>query len=220
MAITPSQIDAVDLLSKVHSFYEVAWVHLMWYIGVAGAIIGIIIPIALQVYQRRTFKFEESKIESHITAQLDSAKTEILTAVNERLNEVIKAEFVILEKKVADMEAKLVKEVDCVKGGVHQVQGNEQKTRGVYPNAILSFISAAEHQCGSDDERNLQRVLGSIEECLMKVTSVVLRKTPKIEENLSKLLDQLKNNNTNGRYANYIDRILQELRKAKEREEK
>lgn len=213
MAITPGQVDALDLINKVNTFYEVAWVHLMWFIGVAGAIIGVIVPIAIQAYQRRLFKIEESKIDSNIVEQLTKAKADLLTATNERLGELVKSEFALLEKKVNDMEAKLTKEVNRAKGAVYHVQGNEQKTRGVYANAIISFANAAEMQYASDDEMNLQRVLGNLEECLKKLSNGDLTKTPEIESRLSKLMDQLRAGNVNGRYTNYLDKLTRELRR-------
>lgn len=220
MAITPTSVDAVELLNKVTSFYELAWSHLLWFIGVAGAIIGIIVPIAIQVYQRRAFKLEESRIESRITERFLNEKSEMLSSVNERLEEAIKNELAKLQTKVDGIESNLTKKVNKTRGAVYHIQGNYLKSQGVESVAISSYISAAKMLYDADDEMNLQKALTCIESCLQKLSNDKIEKYPEIEEETTNLIATLSEKNPNGRYSNYIRNLEHELRNATNREKK
>lgn len=49
-------IQAVDILKEVHSYYNDAWEKLLYLITIGGAVVGIIVPLLMALYQRDRFK--------------------------------------------------------------------------------------------------------------------------------------------------------------------
>lgn len=77
----------LDLLERVHGFYDSAWDKLL----IIGSLIGIVIPVLYALYQRRIYNvskkelFEEVKLEiSQIRTELnETVKSELQSKVNE-----------------------------------------------------------------------------------------------------------------------------------------
>lgn len=76
------QINSLDLLQKIDSFYNNAWLKLTIFVTIVIAIAGIFIPIIInffiQWYQKRFFVLEENKIKFEL-------KNEITTLIDEKL---------------------------------------------------------------------------------------------------------------------------------------
>jgi hypothetical protein len=45
-------VSTLEVLVKVTAFYDSAWTKLLWVVGGAAGVVGVIMPILLQVYQR------------------------------------------------------------------------------------------------------------------------------------------------------------------------
>jgi uncharacterized membrane protein YgaE (UPF0421/DUF939 family) len=214
----PTAVDAIELINRVASFYDVAWSQLLWFIGVAGAIVGVLVPLAVQFYQRRLFKTEEAAIKNELAQHLDKLKEELRAEIKGHLTETLTQELAHFDKKLGEKEAALERQASALKGGIYLVQGNTIRTRGTSLLATKSFVTAAGSFMDAEDQRNLQKVLNLTAECLQKVTKAELARFPDIEGSLNSLLDRLRNEDQDGRYANFRESISRELRAAKQRD--
>lgn len=74
IASVASQPDAFELLKQVDAFYNTAWQHLLIYTTILLAMVGIVIPIIIQIIQRRSQKREEAVLNEKIETLIDRGK--------------------------------------------------------------------------------------------------------------------------------------------------
>ena len=152
--------NGIDLINKVDSFYNSAWSKLLIFGSVSFAIVGIILPIAMQLYQNKILKNSELVLKSEIEKQVLKIKEEILEEINKTLNEKtenFEKKFEIL-KASADAKA-------------HHIQGSLWLTKGMYKESLSDFLTAANYYIESKDYLNLSSVLQNISDvCLSKLT--------------------------------------------------
>lgn len=85
-SMNPTNIDpnVVLILDKVHGFYRDAWQQLIWFAGALLGILGILVPILNQWYQRHSFQTEKESLRSDLVKELQSISA---TAREELANE-------------------------------------------------------------------------------------------------------------------------------------
>lgn len=214
---TPTSIDPIELINRVSAFYEIAWTQLLWFIAVAGAIVGVIVPLGIQWYQRRLIKIEEKEIKTALTRQADDLKVSLQLEMKSFLTQTLKQEMERFDVKLNEKEKELTKEAAAVRGSVFHVQGNTLLEAKHYIVALSSYIDAASSQLTGDDQFNLLRVLKLIIKCLQKISKIDFDTIPDIESRLDRLLKKLEKMDGSGRYTDFIHDIRKELRDAKER---
>jgi tetratricopeptide (TPR) repeat protein len=210
---TITQANPIEIIHSVTSFYEVAWAHLMWFIGIVGVIAGIAIPSLSYLIQRRLFKAEEREINSKI----DNRLTELRTEMADFLTEKLKQEMEIFDKKLEAKEEALNKRAAKAQGNVFHVQGSLLLQGQHYLSALSSYLNAALFQIEGDDERNLRGVLQQITICLNGITNVDLPERCEDVERINKLISLLKEKNQNGRYSDAINKLNKEFDAAMKR---
>jgi len=58
---TNAVFDPFILLQQVDAFYQTSWNHLILYTGGAIAIVGVVMPILIQLYQSRVMRMEKKR---------------------------------------------------------------------------------------------------------------------------------------------------------------
>ncbi|MES2378224.1 MAG: hypothetical protein V4553_16660 [Bacteroidota bacterium] len=125
--------DSMDLLTRMDTFYNNSWSKLIMVITIAFAIIGILIPFLIQLYQKRELKLSEDRLKEDIKKEVALA----LEALNISSEENIKAKLDLLTVEIY--------------AGLYHVQAHNlliQKdyTRSLrdYTKAILGYINSAQ----------------------------------------------------------------------------
>lgn len=197
--LTPPLLDPIEIISHVTSFYETAWSHLLWFIGVTGAIVGIMVPIGIQIYQRRLFRVEEAKIRRELGDQ-------IRADLEQQMKTKFADESKRIDEKLTELTESMKQAVANSDGRAFFLQGRMLLDKKQPAGAARSFTTAALSYLRGNDQSNLQKALTQLETCLKSVKTDTLEKLghrPLIE----KLIVELKENDEAGRYTNYIDRL-------------
>lgn len=148
--------NGIDLINKVDLFYNSAWEKLIIIGSVSFAVIGVLMPLIIQWYQKKTLKISEELLKKEIENQSLKLKEEILESINKSLEEKIN----IFEKKVLSINASST-------GKTFHLQGNGQLSEKNYTGAFNDYVTAAVDYCTCEEYVNLQRVLNLIKEnCL------------------------------------------------------
>ncbi|GAB4512724.1 MAG: hypothetical protein Tsb0026_16830 [Sulfuricaulis sp.] len=210
---TATQINPIEIINSVSSFYEAAWNHLLWFVVVAGAIIGVLVPYLIQLYQRRLFKVEEGNIKQELDKHVNQIKADLLKSIEDRFG----GQAVTMDNKFSELHEELAKEIAGAKGGVYFVQARVNREKKSYGLAVRSYALAAIEFLHADSHENLQKVLGQIEECLSHVVKKQILSL-EINDCFGPFLKGLEAENTSGRYAINIRKLKREWQAANERE--
>lgn len=193
-AIQNSIANQIDIIDKVDTFYNNAWDKLILVGVVAFGIIGIIVPVIIQWYQKRTLKISEELMKKDIESQVSKMKAGILI----ELAPQIEGEFKKYEKKIKILNAK-----------TFLIQGKLNLEKNYYHPALGNFIAASFSFIVSDDYQNLQHALHLIlNDCLPylsqeEVTDLKIAN----DSNLDLLLKNLKDSDDKGVFVTIIQDI-------------
>jgi hypothetical protein len=101
ITFTDEQLDEYEnkILDRAETFYNNRMTHLLWtmgiLIGIGGAIVGVLIPMILEWYRKRSFEKEMSmrlqEFKKYTEEQTEKLKTELIRQINEREAEQTKA---------------------------------------------------------------------------------------------------------------------------------
>lgn len=203
--------ETLTILEKVNSFYSGAWLQLVIYTTVMFTIIGILIPILVQFYQRRVLKLEKDSLERIIKEEIDDIGKNINTLISD---------------EVSRQSSKIEKRINSAEGGNFHIQGNYYLDKKWYGIALSSLAIAGKSYIDADDELNLGRIIKSItNNCLPNMYSGNFNGVFKDnEKKVQELLSALKKYDVNGRYSDRINGMVNALEEAlkrdKEKQEK
>ena len=200
MAQTEYDKEILNHLEKFHKFYSDAWDKLIKVIVFGFLVVGIIVPAFALLFQWRSFKNEADSVKQDIRVEQE----EVFAELQYQLEEYI--------------EDCTVSAVQSVGGGVLHVQALLLLSDKHYYDAAQSCVGAARTYHASHDEGNLQSMLQTLAAtCLPELRKEDFEVHGGLATQLKELLSDLSEDNTDGRYSNYIDAIRVELKKAKER---
>lgn len=174
--------NGMDLITAVDGFYNSAWNKLIIVGSVSLAIVGVLVPIIIQIYQKRVLKANEEVLKKDIETQVQNAKTELLEYINDKMAE----NFQIFEEKMAKLNASSTAKA-------FHLQGNTQFGNKEYSGALADYITASENYLICEDYNNIQIVLRLIcEECLPhlskeEIGDIAIGKNANIDVLLEKL---------------------------------
>lgn len=152
--------EAVELISNVDSFYNSAWNKLIIVGSLAFGVIGIIVPLVIQWYQKKTLKISEELLKKNIENQTLKLKSELMTEITQTL-----------ETKLKNFEEKIDKESASHNAKTFHLQGNSLHNKGLISEALGDFIIAARDYSYVEDYSNLRSILNFIlNECLPKLS--------------------------------------------------
>ncbi|PKA06505.1 hypothetical protein [Leptospira harrisiae] len=221
-------IDMVAITEKIHNFYELAWQKLIFFVSTAFIILGLLIPILTQIYQKRDFVIKEKELLEKIKSELTVAKTEITksqhefieTTLNEKIGE-IESRF---NKRISEAEETIMNEVFKAKAGLFHIQGNFEMNFNIPILAARSYMLACdEHLKVTDDlkidELNLRRILKELTNSLLLLDrNELLKDEPLITEIYPRIIDLLKEKDINGKFTDPISEIQRSLKIAQSKD--
>jgi hypothetical protein len=152
--------EAIDLINNVDSFYNSAWDKLIIVGSLAFGVIGVIVPLVIQWYQKKTLKISEELLKKDIENQTLKLKSELMTEITQTL-----------ETKLKKFEEKIDKDNASHNARTFHLQGNSLHNRGLTSQALGDFIIAARDYSYVEDYSNLRSILNFIlEDCLPKLS--------------------------------------------------
>lgn len=143
-----SSKDSMELLTKIDSFYNNSWTKLLWVVTIGFTVIGIIMPVIIQWYQKRELKSNEEKLKAEI-------KSEIKLGLNE------------LEKKIDSSFKNQIEKVRYESYAVSMhIQALLMQTRNQYKNAIRDYFRAIIRYFKADHPVGIKNAISDIKLCI------------------------------------------------------
>lgn len=206
---TPPPINPIEIINAVSAFYEIAWSRLLWFVGVGGAVIIIIIPIFAQYVQRRMFRARELKIKTELTEQIHKE-------LGKRFSESLAIESMKIDAKITELQKSIDSEVSRALAGVFFVQARLCVDKKEYPPAVDSFCRSAEHSLTANDHQNLQKALNYLSGIIPHLNVKDLE-LPLLRETIESLFEKLGKANKFGIHTNYIETLKHEYAKVQKK---
>jgi len=145
--IKHSSTESIDLLGKMDSFYNNAWTKLILVITIAFTIIGIVVPLLIQWYQKRELKIGEDKLREDIKNAIAVATADFTKYVDEQV-----------QKKFNELDEKVSKHLANLDGKTFQLQGQILFSQGDH-SSIGPLLVALESFAKADRLTNLKNLL-------------------------------------------------------------
>jgi len=80
---TARELTSLDVVDRVEGFYDRAWKKLIWFVGVIGGLVIVLVPLLLTLYQRRTVRDTKKDFSKKIASVGDDLRNEIERAATE-----------------------------------------------------------------------------------------------------------------------------------------
>jgi hypothetical protein len=209
----------LEVLEKVHAFYNDAFSQLVTYtLGLMG-FVGIIIPFVSNWLQSRTLRAEKENLEEKIRLGIAEAREELEKANQEQAEKTALKLKVSLESTLASKTKEIDEKIYCLEAATFHIQGNAILARHHFALAACNFCDASINYLLGKDEGNAQRTLNLlVHDCFPEVNKEDYEKEYLgLEEKLKSLLNTLESNDENGRYRDTIVTIKGELRESQSR---
>lgn len=202
--VESSSLDGIELINKVDSFYNSAWIKLIVSGSLALAVIGLLVPYLIQWYQKKNLKISEELLKRDIEKQSLKLKSELLNDINKTL-----------EEKIQEFERKLEKMQASTYARAHHLQANSQSNDGHFLEAYADYCYSAQEYLFCEDFDNLNIVLKIIfNDCLPELSLEEINDV-KISDgyDLELLLENVKGKDVNGTFGGIIGQIRLKLSK-------
>lgn len=145
--------EALEMMAKTHDFYDSAWDRLIQVIIWSFAIIGIAMPIAIQIYQRGRFSLMKKSLRRNIKKEFD---IEIKTLSKK------------MKKKSKRMNARSM-------AGVFFLQGTNSFEKGDYERAYIDYYFAVCDFHFSKDYSNVRSSIICLEDTIRKLDKATIK---------------------------------------------
>ena len=207
--------DSLKILESVNTFYSQSFGQLINITVAVLAFAGIVLPILITLYQKRLFKLEHQAIQNTLATEMESRLEEGIKEIKAEYEQK-EAEF---EDKISKMKESLKKDLDATKGGICHVQGNNELKQELLLMAFDSFVSASFSYVKAEDNLNLRRVLGLIDEkCLPKFPKTVIEEHDESFKSFEKLLEKIREYDNNGTFVDLVQSLNKTYNTAKKRQ--
>jgi len=154
-------MEKYELINQINDFYNSAWEKLLIFGSVAFTIIGIIVPLLIQWYQKKTLSIRETEIKAHFEKEIQIIKEELKKDMKLLLTEEIKV-----------FEDKAMKIKNNSEGGLYHIQANNAFENNDHYEALRSYVASSMWYLEGDNYYQLRCVLEAIEECLDHVKKI------------------------------------------------
>jgi len=78
--------DSLELLNKLDGFYNNSWSRLLIFVTLSFAIVGIVIPVLIQWYQKKELKLSEDRLKAEIKSEMEAVISSIENSFSETIN--------------------------------------------------------------------------------------------------------------------------------------
>ncbi len=134
----------IDLIEKVDAFYNNAWDKLIVFGSILFGLVGILVPLFIQFYQKRSMKLSESELKNKLKIEIT---TELLTTIKEKFSENEKQ----ISMLIASANAK-----------IFFSQAKFSLEKNSYTGALGELVTASYLSMECDDYKYLQNILDYI----------------------------------------------------------
>jgi len=211
-------VDALEIINKLDAFYNNAWNHLLIFVTILVTLVGVVIPLGIQWYQRKTFKLDEERLHTTIRTEVEKARADLKA----KLSEQIESEKEKLQEELRRLTKDIAVNIHQVRGGVFMDQGaNQLLTHKDFTTAFISYISAIESFVLGNDHLNLRRALNTVvQNVLPKLSKEELERSKEpLSEDFEKALEMVKNKDVENAYGDLIKSLRYEWRKVQDRKQ-
>ena len=134
---------SLDLISKIDTFYNNAWTKLIVTVTILFTIVGIVIPLIIQYYQKRELKLGEEKLKAEIESIEIRLKSEIKQETESTLE--------ILTKKINMLEVEINAKVSARTNHLQAMieVGKNNFTRATYLYALSAKSLLQNNEIGN-----------------------------------------------------------------------
>ena len=150
--------DYVNFMNIVSIFYENSWNKLLFTISVIFAVIGVIIPIAIQVYQQKQFRDATKDSSEKVDQALLKLKQDVLQELEvaeKRLEEKLEIKYNERYKKIELENKRFNAYAFHLQGIISQKEGKAGDALGSYSTSISGYHAVGDHS-------NLQTIFENI----------------------------------------------------------
>jgi hypothetical protein len=209
-------ITGLDVVNSVNGFYSGAFDKLFGMVLALIALFGVILPILIQIYQKRVMKVSESELKAEMATLLAEKKGELFNDVEEKFE----AEKKSIQKQFDGLNKAIEEKFTKTEGYTAQLQANYYLRNNDFPRAALNFSHAALCYCVCDEGQNLMPIVdGLADDCLPQLSKKNLENGD-LKENLDMLLEELRGKNKNGYLSTHIKALEKAMEEALKREQK
>lgn len=205
---TTDPIVYLDIVEKVASFYENAWFKLIYLISAAVAVVGVVIPLVLQFWQRQQLRIAESKI-----------KADAIQSMAEEFKKTEEYLTRLLDEKIKSVSDELSKKIMVIDAGIFHSQALIAVSKNATDEAVRSAIAAAKMYFLGDDCRNAGRALNILNaDCLPKINKKTFEQQEDLEDKFKELINVMSEKNINGQYTDQIEQLKKRIKDSKLRD--
>lgn len=192
----------MEIINQVNEFYNSAWEKLIVVGTVAFGIIGVALPLLIQWYQKKSLSLSEEKIKNHFSLEVSALKDSIRDDVK-----------TILAEEIEKFEGKVNKMANGLDAKVFHLQAQNLLDKGEYASSLGDFIEAGRFYLTADEFNNVQAVLDTIEDFLLKhVTKKEIENNNITHSmNLHELIAKIKVAETKGAFHRVLQKIELQL---------
>ncbi|HLO69831.1 MAG TPA: hypothetical protein VK167_03125 [Flavipsychrobacter sp.] len=159
------QFSDLDVLDKVNTFYTSSWDRLIITVSIAFGIVGIIIPLIIQWYQRKTLQLSEDNLQALIISEIDKAKEELKSEFTKRLEEVIHTYDTKIEDVISETYAR-----------TYHLQARINFDSENYVRSFVDIMDACNYYPKTEHNEQIKVILRTIDELILsKVKSEELK---------------------------------------------
>jgi len=201
------QINSFQLLEYVNNFYNNAWNRLIVAVTISLFVIGVIMPLLIQWYQRKFFRLEENKIKEGI-------KTDLLKEVKNNFEEEKKNLGALFKgyQKNLDIEF-AVKDAH-----IFHVQASQNLVNKAYKDATISILYAITSYLEGKDSNNFRRALTLLNgSCLPYINKKDLDDIKVEGCDVDKTIEDIEKKFSDGRYYDLLVEIKRAVKTARNR---
>jgi hypothetical protein len=192
-----------SFLSNINAFYESAWNKLIFVISILFIILGVLVPIIVQILQNWSNKREKINQEKDMKEHFKLLKEEFIENTKTEIETDLLTK---LSGKFDELEIAQNRNL----GHTFFIQGNMYNQSN--PNMALgNYILAITRYIAGKDEMNLQRVFNAYDECIIRINLDELKQQPEYYSNIVTMITGLEKINTNGRYTDRIRNIKKQF---------
>jgi len=187
--VVSREISGLDVVNSVNGFYSGAFDKLFQLVLALIALFGIIIPILVQIYQRRVMKVSEAELKAEMERLLEVKKIELLAVVEKQLASEKKEISSALEENT-----KLIKKTFLTaEGYAFHLQGNSEVASKNHYDACVSFCKAARNYTKSGGNfTDLTRVCNVIANTVLPMLTKKDLEKGDLDGRIDELLKHLK----------------------------
>lgn len=191
-------MEEINILNQVNEFYNSAWEKLLVVGTIALTIVGIIAPIMMQWYQKRTLKLNEEHLREALRKEIEGSKIQLKQEIEVLVNEKSKKVKQSLRRKVKILYYNS-------EGGLYYVQANNQIDIKNYYEATRSYAIAIDYYRKAKNLLLIQEILPNLIDCLKKIKKVDINELKKEDDvDLDEILIKVLNKDKYGIVRNII----------------